>query len=135
MFTFSLTLTIDLNESNCKSLNVRIAGDILLDGSGDEILDSEGFPTTSDRITDFGGSTQDTTQPFGYLFGNYNYNGFYGRLFGYGGGNNINGYYRFSTEDNKIYMNVDFGYDKIILEYISDQSLSLIHISEPTRPY
>jgi hypothetical protein len=108
------------------SLNpdMNIAGDILLGGSGDEILDSEGFPTTSDRITDFGGSTQDTTQPFGYLFGNYNYNGFYGRLFGYGGGNNINGYYRFSNEDNKIYMNVDFGYDKIILEYISDQSMA-----------
>ena len=35
------------------SLNpdMNIAGDILLDGDGDEILDSEGFPTTSDRIT------------------------------------------------------------------------------------
>jgi hypothetical protein len=110
------TITLDTS--------MNISGDILLDNDDNELLDVNGFPLSSARITSCSSTDTNEVDNAGYLFSNYNYNGYYGRLFGYGGGNNINGYYRFNTEENRIDLSINFPHTEIILEYISDQSLS-----------
>lgn len=60
--------------------------------------------------------------------GNENYSGNYrngeatGGLYGLGGGQNSNGYYRIDREKNQIALSSDLDGNKLILEYISDGS-------------
>jgi len=120
---------IGILDENCNVIsvsinpNMNIAGDILLDNDGAQLLDADGYPLKSE-ITDCGDGTPLNPNAYGYVFGNYNYNGFYGRLYGWGGGNNANGYYRFNDEENRIELSAGFSYENIILEYISDLSMA-----------
>lgn len=110
----SITLNPDLN----------IAGDILLDNDNEQLLDADGFPLKSEIEECGNGGTITNPQQYGYVFSNFNYNGFYGRLFGWGGGNNVNGYYRFNSEENRIELSPNFPHEQIIMEYISDASMA-----------
>jgi len=123
---------IGVLDRNCNVVSItlnpdqNIGGDILLDDDNEQLLDADGFPLKS-AITDCASSNIQPNRnpsPYGYLFSNYNYNGFYGRLYGYGGGNNAFGYYRFNDEENRIDLSPNFDYEQIILEYISDQSMA-----------
>lgn len=127
---------IGILDNDCNVIDItlnpqlNIAGDVLLDNDGGQLLDADGFPLKAE-ITDCG-TTQTTNNPYpyGYLFNNYNYNGYYGRLYGWTGGNNVNGYYRFNDEENRIELSPNFPHEEIIIEYISDQSMA----SNPNIP-
>ena len=109
--------------------SLSIAEDVLLDGGGGEVLDSDGHPLTIeipiDELTGANNYFNDEIANSGYFFNNYQYGQFKGKLYGLGGGNNVWGECRFDHENNIIQLEAGFRYEEIILEYISDQSLDL----------
>lgn len=106
------------------NFNISLAEDLLFDNENAPLLDYNGFPLSS-TIERSGDSLENELVPYYILNNLLDDNGFSGRLYGLGGGNNTFGYYRFDYQNNTIVFNPNFEQEEIVLEYISDQSQSI----------
>ena len=106
------------------NFNISLAEDLLFDNENAPLLDYNGFPLSS-AIERSGDSLENELVPYYILNNLMDDNGFSGRLYGLGGGNNTFGYYRFDYQNNTIVFNPNFDQEEIVLEYISDQSQSI----------
>ena len=79
-------------------------------------LDSKRYLGTDSKSNTSSGETDD----YAYVFRNYLLNGERGQMYGLGGGNNANGYYREDKDNNTILFSSGNVGDEIVLEYISD---------------
>ena len=73
-----------------------------------------------------------------YVFENYMYNGSLGRLYGIGGG--LEGFYRLNLDQNRIEIDTDGSYGKVVMEYVADEARStnpVVHVyaEEALRSY
>lgn len=101
---------------------INVAGEFLLDNSGDKLLDNDGIELKGEKTFDNTSISISSGKGI-YFFHNFMGEGGFGTLYGIGGGNNRRGEFRFNSEDNRIELNKDFQYDQIVLEYVADGSM------------
>lgn len=128
---------IGVLDRNCQvqvmSLNQKLnfSGTITL-SEGVPVVDSDGIEVLTDTecTPADSGSQVNPYGVLGYFFNNYMPAQGNGRLFGLGGGQSAWGEYRVDTMNNRLELNSQFGNDKIILEYMADESMA----SDPMVP-
>ena len=111
-------LTVDLPNDYVNYTRIGVCkpdGRIYTLGYDNQICLSKGIDACGDEVANDGklGST---------WIGNYRNGESTGGVYGLGGGQNANGYYRIDRENNQIALSSDVEQDEIILEYISDGS-------------
>lgn len=101
--------------------NLMVAGDVLKDNNGDDLLDNDGVQLLSDIIR-----TNNSSATFYYdnpFFWNFYRNHGLGGEYGQGGGNNVFGYYKVNKIDNRIELSINTSVTQIVLEYQADLSI------------
>ena len=114
--------------------------------SGTSTSDSEEGPLPieanfiKNRVDDKEACQPNTAEDYDYyVFENYMYNGSLGRLYGIGGGFR-EGFYRLNLDQNRIEIDTDGSYSKVVMEYVADEARStnpVVHVyaEEALRSY